>query len=361
MKHIASIICSCILLSGCNNISSIDDSCSKTSFSRNDFAQTHSLKSPQKIEIKEALNPYYCYLVQDSLVLLSNRDNVQEYKAGLYSLNSGKLIKEFGHKGNGPKEFIDLSLDVRRNDSDIFYIEDVIQNKYWICSIDSLMNNKEFQIKEFTYSRDAIRLCPMDNKYIGYNFWYTKEDKYSNNVPKLKEYTMVSGPKGRIATGHEYFVANVTGGYVFTNPTSKDIWVADFFEGKIDIYNDSLEHVQSLVGPDKFNHQYKLIEKDGFKYVYFAKGTSYRGYLCYTLTQNHIYLVYEGTNGTPHRSESLKSVEIFKLDWNGNLLCNYQLDRYAFAISVDSNEQYLYACCLNSYDGETEFVKYTLK
>jgi hypothetical protein len=168
---------------------------------------------------------------------LTNRDNVQEYKAGIYSLASGKLIREFGHKGNGPKEFVSCSLDVRTNDSDIFYMEDVVQNKYWICSIDSLLENNDFQLKEFTYSRDVIRLCPIGNKYIGYNFWYIKEDEYTNNVPKLQEYEMVSGPKGRLGTGYDYFVANVTGGYVFTNPDNRDVWVADFYEGKIDIDN----------------------------------------------------------------------------------------------------------------------------
>ncbi len=355
---ILSIICLSILLLGCEND---NKSHITTLFDRNDFLETVSLNSPQKIELEEALNPYYCYLVKDSLVILSNRDDVQKYKAGLYSLNSGKLIREFGHKGNGPKEFIDFTLDIRRNDADVFYVEDVIQNKYWICSLDSLVKNKEYQLKEFTYSRDVIRLCPMNDEYIGYNSWYTKENKYTNNVKKLQSYVMVSGPKGRIATGYDYFVANVTGGYVFTNPTKKNIWVADFFEGKIDIYNDSLQLIKILVGPDEFNHQYKLIEEDGFKYVYFAKGTSYRGYLCYTLTQDHVYLVYEGTNGTPYRMEDLKNVEIFKLDWNGNLLCNYQLNKHAIAISVDSGEKYLYACCLDSYDGDVEFLKYVLK
>ena len=360
MKYILTILCFFPFILGCNN-ASIDNTSITKSFSRNDFDSTYSLKPIQKIELTEALNPYYCYLVKDSLILLTNRDEVQEYKAGIYSLASGKLIKEFGHKGNGPKEFIDCSLDVRTNDSDIFYMEDAIQNKYWICSIDSLLEDKEFQLKEFTYSRDVIRLCPMENKYIGYNFWYIKEKQYANKVAKLQEYPMVSGPKGRLGTGHNYFVANVTGGYVFTNPANNDIWVADFYDAKIDIYNDSLNLTKSLIGPDKFEHQYNLVEEDEFKYIYFFKGKSYRGYLCYTLTQEHVYLVYEGTNGTPYRTTNLKNVEVFKLDWNGNLICNYQLDKHAFAISVDSKEQYLYACCFDSYDSEIEFVKYALK
>lgn len=72
------------------------------------------------------------YVVKDSLVLISNRDATQHFKAGLYSLNSGKLIQEIAPKGNGPKEFIDCTIDVRDCNSHIFYLEDATQNKQFV-------------------------------------------------------------------------------------------------------------------------------------------------------------------------------------------------------------------------------------
>lgn len=332
-----------------------------SSFDRTDFAHTKVLKGSQNIHIKDALNPLYMYVVKDSLVLASNRDATQHFKAGLYSLSSGKLIKEIAPRGEGPKEFIDCTIDIRDCNSDIFYLEDVTQNKYWICSIDSILSSSDYQLESFTYSRDAIRLCPLENEYIGYNFWYLNEKEYDNKVVPLTKYPMTNEPKGRLGSGHEYFVANVTGGYVFTRPNQKNIWVANFFDDKIEIYNDSLQLIQCLHGPDHFKRNFKMIQEDNFKYLFFEKGTSFRSYLAYTLTSKHVYLVYEGTNGDPYQMDNLKNVEVFKLDWDGNLICNYQLDKHAYAISVDSKEEYLYAACYQSYEGEVEFVKYELK
>ena len=86
MKYIFFVICICPFFFACKNtLTDNNNTHVAKSFNRNDFIRTVSLKSSQKIEISEALNPYYCYLVKDSLVLLTNRDNVQEYKAGIYS------------------------------------------------------------------------------------------------------------------------------------------------------------------------------------------------------------------------------------------------------------------------------------
>lgn len=360
MKQLVFLTFFLTLLSSCNKSS--NENTYTTFFSREDFIQKDTLHFSEKINIKEVLNPFYIYLVKDSLALISYRDVVQPYKAGLYSLKSGKLIREIAPKGEGPQEFISCTLDVRDNNSDIFYIEDVVQNKYWICSIDSIISGAPYLLQSFTYSRDAIRLCPLEQEkeYIGYNFWYLNNEEYNNQVTLLNKYKMEKGPKGRLASGHEYFVANVTGGYVFANNNHTRFWVSDFFTDNIHIFNDSLQLIKCLNGPDHIKPEYKEIQEEQ-KYIFFQKGTSYRAYLAYTLTPQHIYLAYEGTNGTPYKTTDLKPIEVFKLDWDGNLLACYQLDKHAFTISVDSQENFLYACCYNSYEGEIEFLKYKLK
>ncbi|WP_455672075.1 BF3164 family lipoprotein [Phocaeicola sp.] len=349
-----------LLILACSCTSNQSDNTKTILFNRNDFPETIHLSSPDTIDIADALDPQEFYLVKDSLVIISNRSAAQEYKAGLYLLN-GKLIKEIAPKGNGPKEFISCTLDIRDSNSDTFYIEDVIQNKYWECSIDSIIHSKDYLLNYFTYSRDVIRLCPLENEYIGFNFWYLNNNKYDNGVKALSKYERQNDARGRIGSGHSYFVANITGGYVFTNTTKEQFWVANFFEDKISIYNDSLELIKHIDGPDHFNHQFKEIEEEDYKYIFFEKGTSYRGYVAYTTTPNYVYLVYEGTNGTPYRTNNLKNVEVFKLDWEGNLISNYQLDKHIYTISIDSQDKYLYATSCNSYEGDIKFIRYKLK
>ncbi len=89
-------------------------------FQRKDMPRPISLSQPDTIAIEDALDPLDIFLVKDSLILVSNRNASSAYKAGLYSLNNNKLIKEIAPKGNGPKEFISCTLDIRDANSDIF-------------------------------------------------------------------------------------------------------------------------------------------------------------------------------------------------------------------------------------------------
>lgn len=320
-----------------------------------------SLSQPDTIAIEDALDPLDIFLVKDSLILVSNRNASSAYKAGLYSLNNNKLIKEIAPKGNGPKEFISCTLDIRDANSDIFYIEDVIQNKYWKCSIDSILSEADYLLENFRYSKDVIRLCPLEKDYIGYNFWYINNEQYNNKLPQLRKYSKSTNSIARTNdANYTYFVANVTGGYVFTNKSKSCIWVTDFFDDRIYIYSDSLKLTKCISGPDGITPDFMSVNKDNYNYIVFEKGKTYRGYLAYTTTDKHIYLVYEGTNGTPYQTTDLPPVEVFKFDWEGNLLSTYQLDKYIYTISVDSSEKYLYGTSCNSYEGEIVFIRYPI-
>jgi hypothetical protein len=72
-------------------------------------------------------------------------------------------------------------------------------------------------------------------------------------------------------------------------------------------------------------------------------------------------VVYEGLNKTDYAPEKqLFPVEVLKFDWNGNLLCDYQLPQYVYAISVDSKEEYLYATTRVSAMDAAYMVRYKL-
>lgn len=362
MKHIILYLLSIFLCCACcekTSTRSIPD----TDFSRKDFRQSISLSDPDTVIIDDALNPLDFYLVKDSMVLIENADDSQTYKAGIYQLKTGRLIREFARKGEGPEEFVSCQLDVRSNLSDSFYLDDFMQNRYWECNLDSLIFGSRYLQDHFIYSRDVIRLCPLNNIYIGYNFWFIDEACFDNGISSpLGKYEKKTQPSGRQSTGHPYFVANVTGGFVFCSPDKKQIWVADFYDSRIHIYNDSLQEIKCLHGPDNFKRTFNASpDKEYNHFVSFDRGTSFRGYVAYTTTDKHVYLVYEGTNGTPYRVHDLKPVEVFKLDWEGNLLLRYQLDRYIRTVSIDSQERHLYATSYSSHGDPTVFIKYTLK
>lgn len=75
--------------------------------------------------------------------------------------------------------------------------------------------------------------------------------------------------------------------------------------------------------------------------------------------KKYIYIIYEGNEN--FNPDALSPVEVFKLDFDGNLLCNYKLDRHISTVSVDSEEKYLYGTSRSSITGEGTLVRYNLK
>jgi len=75
--------------------------------------------------------------------------------------------------------------------------------------------------------------------------------------------------------------------------------------------------------------------------------------------------IYEGVNGVVVDWNSPpvfpRKVEVFKFDFDGNLLKDYLLDRYVYTLSIDGKEEYMYCTARNSYDEEPYLIRYKLK
>lgn len=330
-------------------------------FNRNDFQEQISLSHPDTI-MTEALNPLFHYIIRDSLVLVSNKDDSQTFKCGLYSI-TGEMICEFAPKGSGPYEFVSASIKVDSNNTDTFHIEDAVQKKLWIYNIDSLISRKHtYQPSGINIPRSVINYCLYtDNTLVGYHFWYCDNEKYNNNIPPLAMYrydqdTEIKSQKHE----YKYFVANITGGLLFTDKKKREIWCANLYQDKIDIYNDSLKIIKSLSGPDQYNIKYAEVDEGTNMGIYFDRDNKYEAYRSYCLTDKHIYLLYLAIHDVPYKSNNLPPVEVFKLSWEGELLAVYKLNRYVYSISIDSEEKYLYGTSCNSYEDMPDFVKYKL-
>lgn len=331
-------------------------------FNRNDFKEQICLSHPDTI-VTEALNPLFHYIIRDTLILVSNKDDSQPFKCGLYAI-TGEMICELAPKGTGPYEFVSASIKVDKNNTDTFYIEDAVQKKLWIYNIDSLINKRStYKPSVINIPRSVISYCLYaDSTIIGYHFWHCDNKKYNNNVHPLAIYKRdqineINSQK----IEYKYFVANVTGALLFTNKSKNEIWCSNYYQDRIDIYNDSLKLIKSLSGPDQYNIKYVEVEQGSNIGIYFDKENKYEAYRSYCLTDKHIYLLYLAIHDVPYTSNNLPPVEVFKLNWKGELLAIYKLDRYVYSISIDSDEKYLYGTSCNSYDDMPDFVKYKLK
>lgn len=332
-------------------------------FSREDFRSQIYLDNPYEIIIDSLLNPANFIVMNDSVLVVGNQDNC-DYLLEIYSLNTRQPLARLVTKGNGPNEMSACAVNIHSNTNAEFHLQDINTQLYYTVNLDSILKNNRLQIlSKFKYSSDILStadLCLLDgDRYIGYNMWYLDSDKYGNHISSPLHVYMENEDSKKGINEYDYFVASVNGGHLFKNPLTNHIWVADMHSDIIRIYDDSLNQIRSMEGPDNFKPQYTQKQSNApINFVAFANDFDYRTYSNYFITDKHIYLVYEGNK--KFDIKDLKPVEIFKLDFDGNLICNYKFDRYVYSISVDKSEKYLYCASRKSVMGPLAILKYTL-
>lgn len=358
-----------VIIGGCN---SKEKDNAVVNFTRDNFKQQVTLSNPEEIILEETLDdPTAFFLMHDSVVIVQNQTHC-DYMIELFSLNSKKQLAQLATKGNGPDEFKSCFCFVHSNDDPLFYLKDDEVYSYMTVNLDSTLQSKKLNIQQrFQYNQELhyyVEICPVDNNhYVGYHMWYLNDSTYNNNIPNaltkyaMDEKTDESNSMQAAMTKYKYFVASVNDVHLFMNPSNKQIWMADAHRDKIEIYNDSLHVVKTLSGPDNYNIKYCLPKSNSpIPFVGFEGEKSYRSYSNWTFTDKHVYIIYEGLNGGEYNIENLQPVEVFKFDWDGNLLCNYKLDRYVTTLSVDSKEKYLYCTSRKSFKDTAQFIRYKL-
>ncbi len=317
-----------IIMGGCE---SKERDSNFNSFSRDSFKQHVKLSNPEEILFEETLNDPSAFFLMHSCYCYVNS-----------------------------------------NSDSLFYLKDDGSYSFMFVNLDSTLKSQKLYIqKRFHYNPELhyyVEICPVDNQhYVGYHMWYLNDSTYNNNLPNaLTKYYMdikniESSNVQNSMSKYRYFVASVNDVHLFKNPLNKQIWMADAHRDRIDIYNDSLQVVKTLSGPDNYSIKYSLQKSNSpIPFISFEGEKSYRSYSNWTFTDKYIYIIYEGINGGIYNIEDLQPVEVFKFDWNGNLICNYMLDRHVSTLSVDSHEKYLYCTSRKSFKDTPQFIRYKL-
>ena len=342
---------------------------SKTSFTRDNFKKHTELNNSISIQLEDTYNdPASFYLIKDSLVLVNNQLH-SDFLIEIYSIKTGKPILQLARKGQGPNEFSACLCYSISNQDSLFYIQDTEKHIFYSVDIEQTLKEKRLHIaKQFQYSADIhpyTRICLLDNEhYLGYNMWYLENKTYNNQVSEFSVYEEKIDKQDISQSTidlqkYDYFVADVNGGNLFN--VGNNIWLTDMHKAQITLYDKSLNVIKTLIGPDGYNIEYESKTSNiPMPFIVFKKEKYYSSYKYWTQTDKHVYIIYEHLIGESFDPEHLKPIEIFKFDFEGNQITHYKLDNYAYHISVDKQEKYLYATTRSSYKEPAKFVKYKL-
>jgi hypothetical protein len=355
---------------GCSPGKSTDGNGADIRFDRSSMPEQIALHDPEEIVFEDLLHPAAFHVMYDTLVVVQNQPDC-EHLIEMYSLAGRTPVGRFAQKGGGPDDFLSCTCFVPAGNDSVIYALDQNSGTYSIIHVPLTLAEKRLHIsRRFRYSPELhpqTEIIPAgEGHYIGYNFWYIGSDRYSNRVPALKKYA-IPAPDDYSATqpqltDYSNFVASVNTARLARNPLTKHIWFFDGHRDRIAIYDDSLNAVRTISGPDHYSVSYDAAQSNlPISFVTFGEGKTYRAYSGYTVTDKYIYVIYEGVNGSAFDPDDLpQSTEVFRFDPEGNLVCSYTLDRFIYTVSVDSSDRYLYCTARTSATEEAHFLRYRL-
>lgn len=177
-----------------------------------------------------------------------------------------------------------------------------------------------------TYNKGAERVIKLEKK----NQYQSENIAYKDFTPNL---------------GAACIIAN--------NENNRFISVSKTFP-EITILDSSFNVIRVIVGPDKFDYKFELSEYAGI--IQDIQRFTYAS-LC--KTNDDVYLVYEGYNGSNHLPYNYKAQKysLIKMDWDGNIKHIYQLQGTLYKPKIINNNE-LYG---TTFIGEKPaLIKYTL-
>ncbi len=272
-------------------------------FSKYNYVNYKKLEKPRKAKKLSSV----ILVNKEKINLLSNFDIVDEYiitidmksdkLIKIFNNETGKLLKSFGRKGQGPSEFIGASDIIRDpNDKNMFWIYDLTAKEIKKFSIKKVLNGdinpeKIIKLKERISKIKIAR----EEKIIGESFsgnarlrLYDKEGKAIGKIGKVP----IKLKDNKFVSQHLH---GFWGPFIYKEKT-EEIYLATMYGSIIERYflrKKSI--VTTYYGPELFFPHYSIIFAGSYYTITFDKKSRY-GYIDmdYNKKTDKIFLLYSG-------------------------------------------------------------------
>ena len=309
--------------------------------------------SIEKVELPEEFAASRYYVISDSILLIVHDKAPDPYYVSIVNMNNMEIINQLYMRGNGPNDLLSIFAYINK---DYVCIEDFTKSIIMHIKTESLLS-KSFKYPSQTKIKDTYGGFNWinDTTIVITNGWYYEEMIKNDSVPELLyldnngEYIQ-NYPK----TKSGIFSANYSGGFLATNKEKKVFYYAKKTHPEIIFYKDTMP-IKIYYGPDEDNTEFQLEQntilrfKDNYHYYYYD----------YCASTNNVFfknLRSHGKVGENPLEKEKQTTEIFRLDWDGNLIGRYKIRGKNLAgISFCEETNTLY---VTSYDEVEERTLY---
>jgi hypothetical protein len=392
--HLKALIITLILSLSCSR-SKNDIYPDSISFKQN-TTRSYLLSDSKKLDLDPIVN-LRSFDVMDSLLICLGTSMENDYLIHIYNLNTNKLIISFAREGRGPEEYMQITrFQVSHGRNEIYIHDNGSQNAY-IYSIDSLVRKKSRSpIEKITFPRNEkdanFLLGGRPVKVPGGAYRPVFRVDVNNYIqivsqplvpliftraifPSMEIVGIIGYPplKGLDSTINVIHLQNIFSPRYSYNPEAKRIVIAYNKTDLIEVFDENLNRIVRIHGPDKFFPKFAFESQSGiadqgtkvlsdkasspFDLVRDIPGSARRAYSNPVAARNGFYVRYSG-DVVPLNSSGPEPQyrTIFYFDYKGSLITEYTLDKRTSLFTVDSDEKRLF---IKDTDGD--YFVYELK
>jgi len=273
--------------------------------------------------------------IVDSILILNV--NMNDYVFYLFNTNDFRFLTKTGKTGRGPHELsgVDGRSTSLNKAKGLIYISDPAKGKIFSFSIDSALNNKNYQPRVYLDKPEKLAIIHaieivndsllLAGHIIGHNLaLINKQGKVMEYIGKLPE-----KPEDVRAVHYR----NLYNSYFTYSPQNKQIALVFNKQDKLLSYNLKGEKLFQRIGPDfievNYNNQYESSKKEAY---WDLESDSQHIYGLYSGKKSHT-MPADATKLTDRQRFYPKTIHIF--DWRGNPILKVKLEKQATDFVID--------------------------
>lgn len=275
----------------------------------------------------------------------------------IYDLSERKLLHRIIKKGQGPNELLDINgIQLINNHKTLVISSKLQKSSHFYRLQDILTNDNPRPYHSVKLKSDFVSNPQVvhNNQIIDLKWNYQGEEPFRFNVYDR------NGSKVDVKGSFPEFSKQVLDRQTYEayfsliGLNNYRIVLAHFHTDLLEIYNENLELVTRIHGPDQFFPAITSRKVGDNELVVPAKG-SRNGFAGKPiLTEEAIYVLYDGKEKT---KSGYHQQTLFSFDLNGKPIKHFTLDRPIFGFDIDEQEMILYGI---SHEEEGMLIQYQL-
>jgi hypothetical protein len=300
----------------------------------------------EPLKIKENTKPEQL-LLKDKYLITNNQRNDSVFM--IFELPDFKCIAAFGVKGKGPGEFSFPRIVETDEDSVLFYIYELINEKVFKVTLKHLKpeyyltlpkQNRSFADKQIVFINNATAYYSSSTAKGKEIYFYNRD-----SIPQAKTYKdlAIPGIKGSWTT--------LIGDFGINTKSGRIAYAYKYFK-RIKIIDLQTIKERNIV------FEARNLEK-GLNDIATLEPTNITHYWGMSANDDYFWMLYSGrTPVDVYRDNQNKNKYIYveKFDWNGNPVKKFKLDDWGY-FCVDKKNEFLY---LASTAGVNSLLRYNI-